>query len=637
MRRLTWSRKTLRYGILGLAAMLLLVIFACGGDATATPRPTNTPQPTATTQPADTPQPTATPAPTATPEPTATLRPGETPQPTATPAPTSTPEPTRTPGPTLAGPPTPVPTPERTATPAVMEKVGIRGGTPPLHMGWGINHWDPQTCATPNYCLTPFAPAYNGLLEYNPETDDQLDLRGDLAESWSLSDDGLTYTFIIPDNANFIDGTPVTAADVKWTYESINNLDNPWPNAGPMRLFFESAKVVDDKTVEIKTQFQAAPFLFYVASEYSKILSKAHVESGVDMRLMENVMGSGPFMVKSYNKDVVLKYERNPGYFKKDRPYWDGMDYFIIIEPGTVFASFKAEKILTHPMPSNNLSGTQAQQLHDDMNPQGKGRIWWAGPTAILWLSINTQKPPYDDVRVRRALQISAHRQPMIEILSGGRDALGGPFPPGFWFGYSEEELEQIPGFRKNADGTKSADDIAMARQLLVDAGQEGFKMNLLARKLIEFPDIAAIQAQQWRENLGIDVSIDLTDAATGFQKLVSLDYELATTGYSQGIMDPHDFISGNYIVGGRGNFSAWHNDRIAEIFPLQAREPDREKRKKLVFEVADILLNVDNPYLQLYWTFRGMFVNSQIQNFHNPALDSIQLKMEHMWCDPAC
>jgi ABC-type transport system substrate-binding protein len=523
-----------------------------------------------------------------------------------------------------------------------MEKVGIRGGTPPLHMGWGINHWDPQTCATPNYCLTPFAPAYNGLLEYNPETDDQLDLRGDLAESWSLSDDGLTYTFIIPDNANFIDGTPVTAADVKWTYESINNLDNPWPNAGPMRLFFESAKVVDDKTVEIKTQFQAAPFLFYVASEYSKILSKAHVESGVDMRLMENVMGSGPFMVKSYNKDVVLKYERNPGYFKKDRPYWDGMDYFIIIEPGTVFASFKAEKILTHPMPSNNLSGTQAQQLHDDMNPQGKGRIWWAGPTAILWLSINTQKPPYDDVRVRRALQISAHRQPMIEILSGGRDALGGPFPPGFWFGLSEDELRKLPGYRVGADGQKHPDDIAEAKRLLTEAGlKDGFKVELKAGKLIEWPDLAVLQKDQWETSLGASISITLQEYATNFADRQAGNYQIAMAGYSQGVMDPHDLLAGCYILGGRANFADWTVPRIEEIYKLQSGVLDREERKKLIDEAADIMLfksaNGDTPYIWHYWTFRGMFVSDQIKNFHVPAVDSTQLKMEHMWCDPAC
>ena len=114
--------KALHYGILGLVGVLLLIILACGSDATATPIPTATP-----TQPAAT----VTPQPTATPEPTATSLPGVTPEPTAT----ATPRPTATSAPTA--------TPRPTATPIVTRQVGKRGGNPPLHMGWSVSSLGP--------------------------------------------------------------------------------------------------------------------------------------------------------------------------------------------------------------------------------------------------------------------------------------------------------------------------------------------------------------------------------------------------------------------------------------------------------------------------------------------------------------
>ena len=70
-------------------------------------------------------------------------------------------------------------TPQATGTPAVQTIAkGVRGSTPAMHMGWPVDHWDPQTCATPNDCMVPFSPLYNELMEYNPETDDKTDIRG---------------------------------------------------------------------------------------------------------------------------------------------------------------------------------------------------------------------------------------------------------------------------------------------------------------------------------------------------------------------------------------------------------------------------------------------------------------------------
>ena len=415
--------------------------------------------------------------------------------------------PTATPAPTVTPAPTPAPVPMPTATPAVMmKKEGIRGGNPPLQMGWTAKHWNVTACASPNNCLNQFAPLYNGILEYNPETDDQLDLRGDLAKSWEISDDGLTYTFKLHEYARFMDGSPVTATDVKFSFDDTTT-EPVWPSVRGMAAFYDSAKAVDANTVEIKTKFQAAPFLLYIATEYMKILSKDHVEgiraAGGALEVKENINGSGPFRLKEHDKGVRVVYERNPTYFKAGRPFWDGMTYFVITDVSATIAAFKTGLALTHSFPTNNLSGAQNSRLHDDM--KGFGKVYWAGPVAGLWATMQTKKEPFNDRRVRKAFHLVTDRQAMVDIFSQGRDSLGAPFPPGFWFGLSEDELRKLPGYRVGADGQKHPDDIAEAKRLLKEAGvADGFKLQIKAGKIIEWPDLAVLSKDQYERWLPI-------------------------------------------------------------------------------------------------------------------------------------
>ena len=101
-------------------------------------------------------------------------------------------------------------------------------------------------------------------------------------------------------------------------------------------------------------------------------------------------------------------------------------------------------------------------------------------------------------------------------------------------------------------------------------------------------------------------------------------------------ITDPHDIMGGAYIAAGRNNFSNWSNPRIEEIFTLQAEELDLVKRRAMTLEVQDIVLQ-ESVFISHYWTMRGMYVDNRIRNFNPPPTDSHALKMEHIWCDPAC
>jgi len=514
--------------------------------------------------------------------------------------------------------------------------VGRPGGVPKLQMGWSVGGWGVHECRSSNNCLTPTAPMYNQLIEYNPETADFGDIRGDLAKSWKIGADGVTYTFVLADNAKWHDGTSVSANDVVFSLDSMTDPDKPRPNASRIAAFYDKSVAIDSKTIEVTTKFKAAPFIPFLATEWMKILPKHRFErlTPDEATLEENILGSGPFMLAKHDKDVVVEYRKNPNYFKEGRPYFDGMEYFTIVDTSAIFAAFKAGQVLSHAHPSSNLSNADNERLAQDR--LGKGEVHFAGPIGIIWTHMNHNVAPFDDVRVRRALILANHRQPIIQFFSKGRDQLGAPFQPGSWFGLTEAEVAELPGFRE-LNGEKHPDDIAEAKRLLAAAGVEpGTKIALQAMIVVEFPDLAIVVAEQFRTLLDLDISIDSIELGAGFGKVLAGDYEMNILGYGPMITDPHDIMGGAYVAAGRNNFSGWSNPRIEEIFELQASELDLAVRRAMTLEVQEIVLN-ESIFIPHYWTMRGMYVDNRIRNFNPPPTDSHALKMEHLWCDPGC
>ena len=132
---------------------------------------------------------------------------------------------------------------------------------------------------------------------------------------------------------------------------------------------------------------------------------------------------------------------------KEGYPRIDGIEMFVILDPGTTFAAYETGQVLMSNGMVTNLSIIEALKLGEDN--ADKLTVHWAGPAAIHGVTMNTTKKPFDDVRVRRAMMLVLHRQPIIETLSGGMNLLGTPLPPGMWFSYTNEEAAAFPGFRE--------------------------------------------------------------------------------------------------------------------------------------------------------------------------------------------
>ena len=493
-------------------------------------------------------------------------------------------------------------------------------------------------------------PVFNRLIEFNPETPELTDLRGDLAEEWSVAPDGLTYTFKLHENVKFQDGQPLTSDDVLFSFKMMTDCESidvvkdvcPW-TSGQLRLlgsYYESSRAIDSRTVELKTQFTAPAFLTNFSQGEIIVLPKHLIEAGIfpSSATPENMIGSGPFKMKKHTRDVGTEYEKNTDYFKDGYPKFDGMSYFIIRDKGTIIASFKTGQVLMAATVQNNLSFKDGLQLSNEMGDDAE--FYVSGPLAGMGLMVNAKKPEFDNDEVRRAFMLIIHRQPIVATLSDGFYPMGFPIPPNlYWFSRTLDEVLEIPGFREQ-NGQKHPDDIAEAKQLFEKNGMgEGFKVAITCRTILEYCEMATLLADQFRRFLGWDPSVDAGDPVVNIGRFNDGDYELGIMANSCGFPDPDSCLTSAYALPTSGMRRRAHytSDEIVDLSELQTREIDQEKRGALVRQAEELLLNGKNAFPYTHFLMSPVIVNNRIQNYHVPPAYSFQEKNEHLWCDPAC
>jgi ABC-type transport system substrate-binding protein len=354
------------------------------------------------------------------------------------------------------------------------------------------------------------------------------------------------------------------------------------------------------------------------------------------MKLEENINGTGPFIVKEHQKDVVLRYERNPDYFKDPYPYFDGMDYFMIIDPGATITAFETQRVIYHPHINSGMTSRQRRQLEKDM--VGKGHMVLEGPLFNLWAVPNMRRPPLDDIRARTAFHLVHSRQDVIKAFREG-SLMGGLFPPGFSFSQTEDEILQLPGYRVTATGEKDPRDIAEAKRLWAeyeaDKGEVS-EIDFITIELGEFPETSQLYAAELEKHLGVKSNIRVIQLAVYLEESIAGNYDLFEAGHSHSIMEPDDIIAGGYVEGGRSNFNNLDDPRINDLNRRQQRETDPEKRDQILLEMADVVMEI-LPFIYHTWAMELKYVDDRIKNYRPGASDAQHGKQEHLWCDPQC
>lgn len=471
--------------------------------------------------------------------------------------------------------------------------------------------------------IHPVRPHYNTLLKFDAPNYPKI--AGDLAKSWTVSKDGLTYAFTLKEGVKFHDGSDLTSADVKATYDRIRK---PQGGAKSVRQAayedIESIETPDKLKVVFKLKKPNASMLANFASPWDCIYSAAKLKE--DPKFPErNILGTGPFILGEHAAGSHWIGRRFDGYHVKGQPYLDSYRGIFIsgapmvnaLAAGEVMAEFRGHS----PADRDRIVNTLKKQAVVLESP------WQCS----LVVSFNTRKKPFDDQRIRKALSLAIDRW-------GGAQALqkialvrhvGGLLRPGDPLATPQAELEKLPGFDRNVAASRTE-----AKRLLKEAGASNLTFKLTNRNVaMPYTPVGVFLVDQWRQ-VGVTVQHEQleTKLYMAAQQKDNPTYD-AALDFNCDFMDEPNLQLIKYISADRSPINyAGHTDRkLDELFDRQSGELDRAKRIAALREFERHAL--EQAYIvPTIWWHRIVVVNSRLKGWEITPSHYLNQDLADVW-----
>src|SRR6058998_1057137 len=478
--------------------------------------------------------------------------------------------------------------------------------------------------------MWPAMPCFSNLVLFDPlKTTHRMDaVIGELAERWSWQDNGRSLVFFLRTGVRWHDGKPLSSKDVKFTFDLLREApDAPAKlRINPRRDWYanlEAVEAVDPQTVVIRLKRPQPSFLLMLASGFTPIYA-AHVPAA---SYRTGCIGTGPFKVKEWRKGEYVEFVKNPDYFVKGRPYLDGLKYFVILERGTRQAAIQAGKLdVSFP---GETTKTAAEQLKKAV-PQLVITPFSQNVTDNIIM--NMKKPPFDNQKVRLAVSHAIDRRALIQAVHQGGAVVGAglaPKPWGFW-GLAEKDLVGLPGY-----GTKPADEKALARKLMAEAGfsrEKPLKVVIVTRSIAIYVDMASFVINELKQ-VGIEATLKQIETAQWHAMATRGDYQIGANLTGVGADDPDGNFYENYACGSPRNYTHYCSEQVMKMFDAQSQELDPKKRlalnaaiqKKLEADAARPILDWKIDFFTVWPHVKNLIPHQSIYNFG---------RMQEVWSD---
>jgi peptide/nickel transport system substrate-binding protein len=449
----------------------------------------------------------------------------------------------------------------------------------------------------------------------------------DLASEWAWSEDGKELTFKLRQGIKWHDGKPFTAKDVKCTFELLQGKASDKLRLNPRKAWYRNLDDVvpnGDYEVTFRLKRPQPALIALLASGFTPIYP-CHV-SPAQMR--QQPIGTGPFKFVEFKPNEYIKVVKNPDYWKKDRPYLDGIEYQIIKNVATGSLAFVSGKV--------DMTSWYFLQVPvlNDINSQIGQEVCHMAPTNVLRsVIINREKPPFGDMNVRRAIAQTLDRQGFIDTLTQGKGIIGGALlsPPfGVW-GMPPDLMRTLPGY-----GPDVAANRAEARKLMEKAGygpNNRLATKVSTRNIPPYRDPAVLLIDHLKE-IYIDGELEPIDTTVWYPRLAKKDFTIGLNLIGNGLDDPDQTLYENYTCSAEGNYDGYCNPELDKMVDQQSMESDREKRRKLVWEIEKKLAeDVARP--MLYHSVSGTCWHPYVKGY-TMAVNAIYnlLRMEDVWLD---
>ena len=486
----------------------------------------------------------------------------------------------------------------------------VTGGT--LNLGFGISQIPNLDPAKVNLGIVA-GELVSNLFSSLVQFDEQLGLVPDLAENWTVSDDGLVYTFALRDGLTFHNGDPLRAADIVYTYERTTNPDFASPHANKLALV-ESVDTPDDLTVVFTLGAPFAPFMAVAASRgpgraLTPIPQRAFEELGEE-QYDQTPVGCGPFMLVPETADLSSGFELVAFEdWYAGRPYLDAINVTIIAEPSSRISALEAGDVdMLDIVPAIGVA--QVEQNPDITLVQTPGTSW-------LGLAMNYARPPWDNPEARMAVAKAIDRQALIDTaLFGLANPAIGAIAPAFAWAYVSPEEQETPQ-------TFNLDE---ARALAESAGLSGQAPTIMATS--DTQRIAEVLRNQLSE-IGLDVQFEQLQQAAWNERWTAGDFDWISNG-SVADADPDDGHWNFFHSEGPWNTHGYDNPEIDELLEATRATGDQEERAAL-FQEIQATLQADVPYAFLHHTIDTTGFHTDVQGY----LPVPEMRyLEHVWLD---
>lgn len=458
--------------------------------------------------------------------------------------------------------------------------------------------------------------------------DEKSAVKPGVAEKWDVSADKLTYTFHLRKNAKWSDGKAVTAKDFQYAW--LRALDPKTEAEYCYQLFYiknaenfyngkakaeeVGIKVVDENTLEVKLEAPTPYFLELCAFATLMPVRQDMVEKDPKgwARNMETYIGNGPFKVTKYTSKDAIEFEKNKEYWDNKNIKMGKMTFVMVVEASSALASFeKGEIDLIESPPTAEIPRLQKENKLQ-INP-------YLGTYFVVF---NNQKAPFDNPKVRQALNLAIDRPQIIDaVLKAGQKPATAFVPNGILDGDGKTDFRS-----KKAEYYKPAGDIEQAKKLLAEAGYpdgKGFpEVTYLYNTSEGHKKIAEALQDMWKKNLGINVKLANQEWAVFQKSRQNGDYQIARHGWIGDYMDPMTFLD-MWLKGGGNNDAKYDNPEYDKLIKQAKGELDSAKRMDLLHQAEDVIM-ADMPFAPIYFYVNTMCVNPKLKGVVKTPLGTI-------------
>ncbi|MBI4081113.1 MAG: peptide ABC transporter substrate-binding protein [Candidatus Lambdaproteobacteria bacterium] len=474
----------------------------------------------------------------------------------------------------------------------------------------------------------PSMPLYNNLVLFDPlkPQESVRTILPELARGWSWSADARALTFTLREGVRWQDGRPFVAADVRHTFDGVRGATkSTGMKLNPRKDWYANVAEIatnGDREVTFRLKRPQPALVILLASGFSPVYP-AHVPMS-EMRTRP--VGTGPYRLARYENGKTIDLAKNPDYFVKGRPYLDGIRFAIIRNRGTRHAALQAGQAdMSWPFDLNEAARRQlekaAPQLVFDRNASNLS-------TNLL---MNPTKPPFNDARLRKVVQLAMDREALIKSVYQGSAVKGGamlPKPWGVW-GLPEDRLAKVPGL---GDVNESRET---ARQIMRQLGygpEHPLTLVVSTRATAFYVDMATWVVEQLR-HVWIEGTLEQVENAMWGAKRTRGDYTIAANLTGVGVDEPDANFFENYACKSPRNYSRYCNPELEKKMLEQSSETDSARRLKLVHEI-DIALQEDGARPILTHNIEYTAYYPYVKNFVNHQTTYSIGRFQEVWLD---